>query len=94
MVEKNPVLLEKYILKLDEDNNLKEEQYKNTLDEMEKKKLNIIKQKDALKQTAEDKEQDINDLIVKNKKKSNEIDELNERIKTLEMEIKKKKNNI
>ncbi len=52
------------------------------------------KQKEMLKQTTEDKEEKINDLIVKNKKKSNEIDELNERIKQLEFEIKKKQNNL
>jgi len=88
----NPELLEKYIKKLQNDNNSKFEQYSNTLNEMVKKKENIMKQKENLKKMTDEKEQKINDLTIKNKKKSNEIDELNERIKQLEEEIKKKQN--
>jgi hypothetical protein len=88
----NPQLLEKYILKLQNDNNLKFQQYANTLSEMEIKKGNVLKEKENLKLKADEKEQKINEFIIKNKKKSNEIDELNDRIKQLEDEIKKKQN--
>jgi hypothetical protein len=88
----NPQLLEKYIKKLQHDNNSKFEQYANTLSEMEIKKGNVLKEKEKLKLRAEEKEQKINELIIKNTKKTNEIDELNERIKQLEDEIKKKQN--